>query len=525
MLRPPLRRLAAVLAAALAARAAAASPLEFLPVSDPLEAELRVLELYDPPAAGGRIALPHRDALPLLRLELMGSGPPPASFAGPRGIALARIERALARDATAGFPAAAVPGATPRLVQRAWRDDERLELSAGLEGEVDAAEAGGRWSDPQWADLSGLHLRLGAQVDHWLAYSHLALGELRGARRFTDALVAGTDVTASTDDSWLAYVDGTRWSVAAGRGHFQWGPGEEGSLLLSRTAAPLSALTLHARLAALRADGFVLHATVDPGRGEQLAAHRLEWQPADGVRLGVSEAARYHAAGWQGVYLVSVIPFSLAQRLLQEDSPDSAARVRNNVMLSADAAWRVADGVRVYGEALVDDLHAKSADVPDKLGFQLGLDGTGPVRATRVTWNAEYTWLSRYVYTSFFGEAFTAQDRPLGFPTGPDTRRLRLRVGWDPDVDWQLGATVSRTRAGAEGLGDPFVPGSPVPPLGSLAGVVERTDALEGLLRWWPAAGVDVSARLGWSRVRDAGHVSGAKADGATAAFAVRLTR
>src|SRR5262249_51766389 len=257
-----------------------------------------------------------------------------------------------------------------------------------------------------WRDGTGVHLRAGAQVDRWLAFLHLTLGELRGARRFTDVIVSSTDLAAQTDEAYIAYSAGTRWNLALGRQRFAWGPGEGGSLLLSRTAAPLTSLFLHARIAPLRADGFVVHATTDPGLGEQLAAHRLEWQPAAGVRLGVSEAARYRSDNWQGVFLASVVPFALAQRLVQPDGGTPRGH-RNNVELAFDAAWRPADGTRVYGEVLLDDLHAKSAAFPNKYGWQLGWDGAWTHGFTRVTWNAEYTWLSRFVYTSFFGRAFT----------------------------------------------------------------------------------------------------------------------
>jgi len=56
MLRPRFALAPALLFLLVAARAFA-SPLEFVSLGDPLEAELRVLELYDPPSAGGRITL------------------------------------------------------------------------------------------------------------------------------------------------------------------------------------------------------------------------------------------------------------------------------------------------------------------------------------------------------------------------------------------------------------------------------------------------------------------------------------
>lgn len=519
-MRPAPPKLLTALVAFAFVTASHAAPLEYLPVNDPLEAELRVLDLYEPSPAAGRLALPHLHGRPVRLADLMLAG---AARSGPgaRRIALARLERALARDAGDAFAPADVPGATPRLWQRAWADEQRFELSAGLEGRATWTDAAGE-DRTRLADASGVHVRATAQADRWLAHTHLWVGQLRDVTAFSDALIAHSDVAVNTDDSWLAYM-GRGWDLQLGRSRWHWGPGDEASLLLSKTAAPLSGLALHARFAALRADAWVLNATTDPGRGEQLAAHRLEWQPADGVRLGLAEAARYRSDGWQGLYLAGVIPYSIVQRLLDQDGRDSAEALRNNVAMSADASVRVADGARVYGELLIDDLHARTAAFPNRLGWQLGWDGTGDVRGTRLTWNLEWTRLSRWVYTSYYGRDFTAQGRPLGFPTGADAERLRARVAWDPNADWQCALVAARTVQGEDR--GPFVPGDPVPPVLTHAGVAETARGVEGTLRWWPAAGADVALTAGREWRANVAHTAGASAAAWRGALALRLYR
>ena len=114
---------------------------------------------------------------------------------------------------------------------------------------------------------------------------------------------------------------------------------------------------------------------------------------------------------------------------------------------------------------------------------------------------------------------------PQSPTTGPDSRRFRTRISWDPNTRWQLGALAARTEAGEEGLGDAFVPGQPVPDVGTLAGTVERTRTLEGMLRWWPAGGVDMSLRAGREWVENAQHVAGAGLHRWRGAFVFQLTR
>jgi hypothetical protein len=100
-----------------------------------------------------------------------------------------------------------------------------------------------------------------------------------------------------------------------------------------------------------------------------------------------------------------------------------------------------------------------------------------------------------------------------------------VRVSWDPHPAWQFTAIATRTDKGENDLGEPFVPGSPLPDVATLEGTPEHARALDGTVRWWPASGVDVAATLGWERVDDAGHVAGRHRDAARASLAFRLAR
>ena len=512
---------ALVLLAALTPASPSASPREYIPVGDPLEQELRVLDLLDSRGLGDRIRLPHLGLRPVQRAELQGRGAPPDSPGVARGISLARLERALGRDALSTFAPHPRWRSTPRLYEVDASGDQRFELSAALGGGA-LADSG----DARFLSGTGLHGRLGVQVDRWLFFSHLVTGRIEQARSFADPIVPNTDLIAYTDETYLAYdgPDG-RWAMQFGRGRWHWGPGEEASLTLSKTSAPITGLSYQVHLAPLHLDAAVLSATLRQAAGEQLAAHRVEWQPGDALRLGLTETARYKASIWQPLYAIGAIPYILVQRLLVQDEPDSAGALRNNIMLGLDAAWRVTDGTRLYGEVLIDDLHARSGHVPNKYGWQAGWEGVGTIGASRVTWGGEVTRLTRYVYTSYFGRTYEAQGMPLGFPTGPDARRVAVRGAWDLGADWQVLARASRTDQGENGLDEPFVPGSPRVRVESFEGVVEHARDLEFGLRWWPASGVDLQVLAGYRWIENEGHVAGRSAEQARAAFEVRLAR
>ncbi|MGH7740999.1 MAG: capsule assembly Wzi family protein [Candidatus Eiseniibacteriota bacterium] len=518
--RGPIGLLAALTSLALAVSTAHAAPGQFLEVRDPLWREIRTLELFPGADFGDRIALAHTSSLPLTLGELEGAANPPSNPSPAAAISLIRLERALGRDARVGWSPDPAHPSTPRLFATG-APDQRLEFSAGLEG---AAEA-----DRDTAIASsgtGVHLRAAVALDRWLLYSHLVVGHFDQARSFADPVVANTDVTTLSEESYIAYgsEDGA-WGAQFGRDRWHWGPGDEGSLILSRSSAPITALAYRGRLAGIRLDGVVINATLDAAAGEQLAAHRLEWQPRSDLRLGLSEAARYHASGWSPLYLAGVIPYTLVQRLQVQDEPDSTNALRNNVLFGLDAAWRVAPGTRLYGEIAIDDLHAKTSDNPDKIAWQLGWDGAGMIGRQRLGWGAELTRIWRFVYTSSYGRTYEAQGMPLGFPTGPDSRRVRVHLDWDPNADWQWSVRAASTDHGEGTLEDAFVPGSPHVDAAKFLGVVEHTREGEIGARWWPASGVDLSATLGCRWTENLAHVAGSDRSSAYGHVEFRLTR
>src|SRR5262249_22657571 len=148
----------------------------------------------------------------LQRLELQGDGPAPLEGSLVRTIVAERLERELQRDAMGAFARYETRLSTPRLWQRAWPGDDRAELSVGLEGAYDVNRLDGDETS-KWRDGSGIHLRAGAQVDRWLAFAHIALGQLENAHTFTDVLLSNSDIAAQTDEAYLSYSAGTHWSV------------------------------------------------------------------------------------------------------------------------------------------------------------------------------------------------------------------------------------------------------------------------------------------------------------------------
>jgi hypothetical protein len=276
-----------IAAALLAAPPARSSPTQYLTVGDRLEAELRVLDLYPRRDLADRLKLPHTGSRPLTLAEIEGTAPPLAGARPAVALSVARLERVLGRDPAPGFVPSLADPATPRLFQRSESGDQAVEVSMGVEGTLltDKADAGSAV-----VSGSGVHTRIGVGFDRWLIFTHLVAGRFANGQRIADPIVANTDIIILTEDTYLSYVAGSgSWGASFGRGRWQWGPGEEGSLLLSRTAAPITALSMHGSLESFHLTGTVLNSTLQSSAGEQLAAHRLEWQPFDRLRVGASK--------------------------------------------------------------------------------------------------------------------------------------------------------------------------------------------------------------------------------------------
>ncbi len=505
---------------ALGARPARATPYDNIPVGDPIEDELRILDLYPSATLQGRIRLPHLNTRPLQAIELQGIGPAPEALPATESISLARLERVLGRDRSPLFGPHPRYESTPRLFD-SGSSRTSLQISMGVEGTDQLHDHTSRL-----VSGSGVGGRIALGLDRLQAFTHYILGRFDNARRFSDPIVPNNDVIVLTDEAYLSYTDEQGlWAMQFGRNRWNWGPGEEGSLVLSKTSPAITGLTFRAHHQALHADGIALNATLEQAAGEQLAAHRIEWQLSDAFRAGVTEAARYKASGWQPLYLIGIIPYVLVQRLESQAEPDSLRAIRNNVVMSFDAAWRIAPGTRLYGELLLDDVHARSAKTPNKFGYQFGWDGAGIIGGSRVTWGGEWTRISRYVYTSFFGRDYVTQGQPIGFPTGPDVRRVRLRLGWDPSPDWTVFATALHNDKGENEISDPFIPGSGTVQASHFQGVIENTRELDVGLRWWPASGVLISASGGYEWIRNDQHVTGVRDQGPVATLQLRLDR
>ena len=497
---------------------AGAEPAEFLPSFHVFYEDLEAL------AARGALGSFGVHSRPLARVDVAGAlvqarDRDPAIESDPHW---QRLARELAREFQDLEVAPPVTETGP-LVDVGPREQRfRVAMAGHARGDYDAK------GDIHWRmrDESSLAARMSLQLwPAFGAYEELGITRIRGQREFIDAIAEGSDLESAVLRGELtARVHPI--TIAAGYESFRWGPGRRGTLLLSDAAGPIGFLlfqgAVHGEKVGVTASA--LSAVVSAADNAYLAAHRIEltlprWS------FGFSEAARYTSNGVDLLYGVGILPYTVIERIrIREASSDSLrSRERANVMASADVTVRATRELTLYGELLVDDYASESADMPNRIGYQLGFRSDRPWGAHAVHFQGEYARVRNYTYSVDYGQDYIYRGRPLGYSLGPDAENVYVEAFFDITRDWQLRWSGDFTNHGEGRLGVPWFPAQGAVSTAGLSGVVEQRREVWGDARWMPRDDVDVSLGLGFRRVRNDQNVSGADRDSWLARFSADI--
>lgn len=256
-----------------------------------------------------------------------------------------------------------------------------------------------------------------------------------------------------------------------GRGRNRWGPGM-GTLFLSDYAAPYDHLQVRASAGPVRyASTFARFTTPDRdvrGRDALLpskygAFHQLVLTVGR-VQLEAFEAIVFHddtlrnnRSGFEIGYLNPVIFYR---------SVESEIGSSDNALIGAGASVRPVDGVRAYGQVLLDEFAAAKLigqdDFSSKWALLAGLHAVDLAPGLEV--RAEYARLRPYLYghrTEY--SAYVHYNDVLGYPTGPNSDDTALFLRYRPSAAVTAAINVARTRRGRDPDsvtvgGDPRVP-------------------------------------------------------------------
>ncbi|MBI5059465.1 hypothetical protein HZB60_06760 [candidate division KSB1 bacterium] len=251
----------------------------------------------------------------------------------------------------------------------------------------------------------------------------------------------------NTSESFVQWY-GKDLSLAAGRGRFQWGPGQFGSLFLNsknppfdylrfdgafesegpRSSAAVYYTFLHGFLQS-SLPGDTLYYASDGrarylNREKYLSAQRLEIRPRGNLIVAFSQSVIY---GDRGVQLGYLTPLNFLYSV-QHSNDD-----KDNFLMSFDGTWRPVAGLKLYGEALFDDIivgELMNSAVTNKSAYTIGTQTIVP----REVWNhfdlkLEYTHIRPFVYSHFFAtNTYTHWYSPLGYTLEPNSEFMTAEL-------------------------------------------------------------------------------------------------
>ena len=335
-------------------------------------------------------------------------------------------------------------------------------------------------------------------------------GKITDGWKYGEELFSITDFIIFADRFYVALR--TPWVDAElGRDKVRWGPGRTGTLLLSDGAESYTLLSM-TKAFGKKVKFSSVSGALDTEAGKYLAAHRIDIAPAGFMQLGLAETAIYHARFFDPLYVTSLIPFTLVERIQHRDSqnPGVDDPLRNNVSVSVDAVVRPARGASVYGELMMDDLSEETSKRPTRLAYQAGLFLSRPVADRCVSLTAELTRVWNYTYTVYYSDVYnrdqTHQGKPLGYYLGPDTEHWYFALSADVSRDIELSGVFDVTRKGEGSLARPWTPDMQDADASSLSGVVERTDELKLVLVWSPLETVRFETSAARMTVKNRNH-------------------
>jgi len=496
--------LLAALALGAGSSPARAQPAEFLPASHALYEDLEAL------VARGLVRSASLHTRPMARVDI-ARALQEARLAFPAiesDLHFGRLERELARE-LAEVGVAPEARETGPLLDVGPRDQRfRAALAGHVRGDFDEKREAAQF---RLRDESSLAARMSLQLWPWFgAYEELGITRIRGQRGFIDAIAAHTDLEATV---LRGEVTGrvNRVTAALGYDAVRWGPGRRGTLLLSDAAGSMTFFSLqgstHGRIGVT---GTAFTGVVSAADHRFLAAHRIEFDTPR-LTLGLAEAARYTSGGVDLLYASGLLPYTVVERIQIRDASVDSLRAleRANVMASADVSFRVSHGLTLYGELLVDDYATESANMPNRIGYQVGARSERPYGARYVHFLGEYTRVRNFTYSVDYGQDYIYRGRPLGYALGPDAENVFLESAFDLSREWQLRWTGDFTNHGEGRLGVPWDPSQGLVSTVGLSGIVEERREVWGDARWMPRDNVDVSVGAGFRRIRNEGNLEG----------------
>ena len=252
------------------------------------------------------------------------------------------------------------------------------------------------------------------------------------------------------------------FELRAGRDRNRWGPGS-GSVMLSNYGPAHNQVQLRTTVGRVQYTNLFSQyaAPAGPSAPDETpdfsrrprsygASHRLALRVSDRVELGAFETIVFaperdstvNRGGFDIAYLNPIVFLRGVEREL--GSPDRA-------IVGIDGAWTVTQGLRVYGQFILDELVV--SEIGDqwwgnKWAWTLGAHWVPP-SLPNLSVRGEFARLRPHIYAhTYVPNSYAHWDDGLGHPAGPNSIDMALRMAYNPASAWQAGLNLSYTQRG-----------------------------------------------------------------------------
>lgn len=291
--------------------------------------------------------------------------------------------------------------------------------------------------------------------------------ELKGNQGYTASSWLDEWKWKYTADFSRAYIyfSKNRYELLLGRQQLSWGSGYYGNLVLSDNSPPFDMLfasaifgpvkfiTFSTELDRIWHEHGVIGSETDPFyrylANRYLSGHRIDWIINKRIEMGLSEMILYggEARNMELRYVNPLIPYYASQY---------NSKLDDNVLISFDLAVRPSDGIKLYGELLIDDLnYAKAYDYevnhPSSLGYIVGIYLSEPISFTALDFRTEYTKVDTWTYSHRVDEnQYLHYGWIIGHKMGPDAEQIFFEINKIFNVDTRLKIKYAYRRWGKE---------------------------------------------------------------------------
>jgi len=301
--------------------------------------------------------------------------------------------------------------------------------------------------------------------------------------------------------------------LLVGRDYMRWGPGYQGSLILSDNSPAFDMLKYSGTIDLNdlginfgKVNFTKFFSLLDPldGQNRYFLGQRLEYKPIDLLTLGLSETTIISQDSSLLFFnpLPFIPPYYATWWIAKMFSPQEV-----NCNVALDAEINLTQKIKLYGEWMADDFifFPDENPYPNRTGFLAGAYFADPLGSGNTDFRIEYTHINNYVYFPIQSwQNYLYQNEYIGHPLGPDAAQIYLELTHRLSDKFNLSLSYNQERHGEGQTGIPL-PSDPVIANENifLSGIIEKQHAYQAEISYTMSPQWEFSAGVTWESIKN----------------------